>query len=360
MNAHMHVRSPETRLQARLAGELRAQTTFRQLICIVSILRTALTRIVPMAGSGAWWLTLVCLLPGLAVYGLMLLGMRLTGAATATDLARACLGRLGGWLLPWLLAAALLMDGTASITALITVFTEGVGTRGTQLTLAILTGAVLLTCLHREGLPRAAYLLRWVLLGAAVLTAVFGLGNVRADGLFPMLGEGQASLRAAFDAGWSLAWPMVLLLTIPKEAERPRICAVCPVILAVLLALLFLTLTVPHELLIRSRSLADSLLQPTRYVSSAVRTLAQCLLMLVFFLAIGGAAQLSTDFLCAPMGQPPRWLPYAVLILLTATQALQPGMLWRVLGIVEPWLLVPFAVLAAACLPIAIIRRVRT
>lgn len=360
MNARMQVHSPESRLQARLAGELRARTVFLQLICIVSILRTVLTRIVPMAGSGAWWLTLVCLLPGAGVYGLLALGMRLTGSANVTDLARVCLGGLGGWLLSFVMAAATLLDGASSMTALITLFTEGVGTKGTQLTLAILTGAVLLTCLHREGLPRGAYLLRWVMLGAALLTAAFGLPAVRVDSLFPMLGDGKAALTAAFRAGLSLAWPFALLLTLPKEREKPRLAALCPVILSVLGVLVFLTLTNPNELLTCSHTLADSLLLPTRYASSAIRTLAQCLLMLVFFLAIGGAAQLSTDFLCAPMGQPPGWLPYAVLTLLTATQALQPGMLWEALGFLEPWLLLPVAVLAAACLPIAIIRRKRT
>lgn len=360
MNARMQVHSPESRLQARLAGELRARTVFVQLIGIVSILRTVLTRIVPMAGSGAWWLTLICLAPGAAVYGLLALGMRLTGSATLTDLARACLGRLGGWLLAIMLTAAMLLDGASSMTALITLFTEGVGTEGTQLTLAILTGAVLLTCLHREGLARGVYLLRWVMLGAALLTAAFGVKAVHADSLFPMLGEGEAALSAAFRAGISLAWPFALLLTLPKESDRPRVASLCSVILSVLAVLLFLTLTNPNELLTRFRSLADCLLLPTRYASSAVRTLAQCLLMLVFFLAIGGAAQLSTDFLCAPMGQPPQYLPYAVLILLTATQALEIDRLWDALGCLEPWLLLPLTALAAICLPIAIIRRKRT
>lgn len=359
MRAMTHVHSPKERLAARQAGELRARTTFVQLIAIVSILRTVLTRILPLAGCGAWWLTLVCLLPGLAVFLMLSLAMRLTGASALTDLMRHCLGGAGGWLVSLVLAALLLLDGAASMTALITLFTEGVGTRGTQLTLAILTGAVLLACLHREGLPRATYLLRYVMLAAAGATAAFAIPSLRMDSLFPMLGEGQPALAASFRAGWSIAWPMTLLLTLPQEEKRPRIASACPVVLTVLAVMLFICLTAPHELLIRHSLLAECLLLPTRYASSAVRTLSQCLLMLAFFLAIGGAAQLSTDFLCAPLGQAAVWLPYAVLALLTATQALDTARLWELLELAEPWLLLPLAGLAAISLPIAIIRRER-
>lgn len=356
----IRVHSPQSRLEARRLGELRARRTFLQLICAVSILRTALTRIVPLAGSGAWWLTLVCLLPGAAVLLLMALAMRLTGSSTVDGLLRVCLGRTGGWLLSWLLAAATLLDGASTMTALITLFTEGVGTRGTQLTLAILTGVTLLTCLHREGLPRGAYLLRRVMLAAALLAAAFALPDMRMDHLHPLMGGGAASLTATLRVGVSLAWPFLLLLTLPEEGRAGRAAAICPVVLTVLATLLLLTLTTSHELLARQHTLADCLLQPARYASSALRTLLLCLLMLTFFLAIGGAAQLSTDFLCAPMGQPPRWLPYGVLTLLTATQALPPDRLWTALSLIEPWLLLPFAALAALCLPAAILRRKRT
>jgi len=352
-----HVHSPQTRLQARQAGELRASRMFLQLIGVVSILRTALTRLAPLAGSSAWWLTLVCLLPGMAVFSVFVLAMRLTGTATLADCLRRCFGRLGAWLHAGLLGAALLLDGTASMTALITVFTEGIGTRGTQLTLAILTGTVLLFSLHREGLPRAAYALRWVMLAAALLTAAFTLPQLRPDGLYPMTGGGLPSLWTAFSAGVSLAWPLLLLLTLPPEEGCPRAAALCPVVLSVAVVLLFVTLMLPHELLTAGRQLADSLLLPTRYAPSALRTLSQCLLMLVFFLAVGGAVQLAVGFLCAPAGRTPIWLPHAVLILLTLTQALDVSRLWAALECIGPWLLLPFAVLACAALPISILRR---
>lgn len=353
----MQVHSPQSRLRVRLLGEARARMALVQLICIVSILRTALTRLVPLSGSAAWWLIPLCLLPGMVVYGLLVLAMRLTGTTALDSLVRSCLGRVGGWWLSLLLGALTLLDGVASMTALVTLFTEGVGTRGTQFTLALLTGAVLLACLNREGLARGVYLLRRVMLGAALLIGLLGLSSVQGDCLFPPLGDGRAALLSAFRAGMSLAWPLTLLLTLPPAEKMQRVRGVCPVVLVVVATLLFVCLTHPHELLIRFQALADCLLLPTRYASSAVRTLAQCLLMLLLFLSVGGTAQLATDDFCAPVGQTPRWLPYAVLALLTATQVLPPEKLWRVLEEISVWMLLPLGVTALLCLLLAILRR---
>lgn len=347
----------KTRQEARSMAAYRCQRVMIQLLCAVSMLRTILTRIVPLAGSGAWWTALLCMLPGAAVYGVFLWGMRLTRVQTLMDLVRACLGRLGGWLLCLVLPLLLLLDGTASMTALITMFTEGLGTRGTQLTMALLTSGVLLTCLHREGLPRGVYLLRWVMIAAGVLMAAFSVQDVHADSLFPLLGSGTSSLRTALTAGVSLAWPLVLLLTVPSPQPCRRVGVALMVLLPVLAVVLLLVLTVPHELLIRHHELAGSLLLPTTYALPAIRTLSQCLLMLVLFLAIGAAAQLATDQLCAPVASPPRWLPYVVLILLAATQVLDIRRLWSFLEQTGPLLLLPLAVLAAVCIPVATLRR---
>lgn len=360
MRSMTYVNNASERLAARQLGELRAKRTFLQLIAAVSIVRTALTRVLPLAGCGAWWTTLGCMLPGLGVVLLLGAAMRLTRSQTLQELARCCLGRVGGWIVSGLLAALLLLDGAASFTALITLFTEGVGTRGTQLTLALLTGGALLCCLHREGLPRAAYLLRYVLLGAALIAAASGLTAIRVDGLFPMQGSGATSIAVALRSGAGMSWPLVLLLTIPPEDGRPRIADACPVLLMPVLVLLALCLTVPHEVLMRHAGLADCLLLPARYAATAVRVLAQCLMMLSLFLTVAGSAQLATDFLLAPLGHTPAWLPYAVLILLTGTQALDTPRLWDMLGRASPWLLIPPALLAACCLPIALIRRKRT
>ena len=54
---------------SRLDGERRAQQSLLHLLCAVSIWRTAMTRILPLCGAAAWWVTLLCLLPMAHVYG---------------------------------------------------------------------------------------------------------------------------------------------------------------------------------------------------------------------------------------------------------------------------------------------------
>jgi len=356
----MRVHSQKERLQVRLTGERQAQRALVQLIAAASILRTALTRLLSLAGCSAWWLTLICLLPGFALTALLSLGMRLTGAATLTELARYCLGKNGGWLVSMVVGLLLLLDGTSALTALITLFTEGLGTSGTQLTMAILTGSALLFALHREGLPRVVLLLRWVMLAAALLTAALGLPAMRVDHLYPLLGDGETALMAAFRAGLSLSWPLALLLTVPAEAKRPAVAQICPVVLAVVAVLLFVGLTHPQEQLVHHQGLAECLMLTAPQGSPAIRLMAHCLLMLVLFLAVAGAVQLSAESLSAPWSMPQRWLPFVLLAGLTATQAIDPGWLWHTLALAEPWLLLPFAVITTISLPIAIIRRKRT
>ncbi|MBQ7849726.1 MAG: hypothetical protein IJ343_08415 [Clostridia bacterium] len=351
------VRTPEESAAVRRRGERRARLALLRLLACASILRTALTRLVPMAGCGAWWLTLLCLLPGAAVYAVLSWLLYRTGTATLTELLRRCVGRGGATLMNVLLGTALLTEGLADMTALITLFTEGVGTRGTQWTLALLTGGVLACCLHREGLARGAYLLRPVLLGAAALLAVCALPGLRADGLFPMLGEGLPAAQAVLHTGWSLAWPLLLLLTLPEERGRARLRDACPVATLTVAALLLLTLTLPHERLTEAASFAGRLLQPARHASNALRMLWQCLLMLTLFLAVAASARLSADLLAASARRETPWLPWAVLAALTLSQTFPSAVLVQALNAVQVWQLLPFAVLTALCVPNAIVRR---
>lgn len=354
MTRNAPVRTPEESAALRRRGERRARAALIRLLASTSILRTALTRIVPEAGCSAWWLTLLCLLPGLAVYAVLSLLMRRTGTDTLTGLLRRCLGRGGAVLLSVLLGVAVLLDGLSALTALITLFTEGIGTRGTQWTLALLTGGVLCCCLHREGLARGAYLLRPVLLGAAALLAACALPGLHADGLFPMLGEGLPAVKSALCTSWSLAWPLLLLLTLPSEKSRARLQDACPVVTVATAVLLLLALTLPHERLTEPASLAARLLLPARHASNALQMLWQCLLMLTLFLSAGGAARLTADFLASPLRREVRWLPWAVLVALTLPQLLPSAALIRWLDGAEAWLLLPFAALAALCVPNAV------
>ena len=204
------VHSPEERLRLRLMGDRRARMHQVQLWCAVSLLRTAITVVLPLCGSAGWWLAPVCLLPGLVMYGLACLALRRTGAATLTEAARCLLGRVGAILLSMLLALLFLMDGAASMTALVTGFTEGIGTEGTQITMALLTLLVMLFCLHRDGLAWGIHLMRWPMLALAAGAGAVMLTMARADGLHPVLGLGGGALTAAIRAGIAMGWPPVL------------------------------------------------------------------------------------------------------------------------------------------------------
>ena len=345
-----------SQLASRMAGENRARLTLLRLICAVSIWRIAMTRVLPLCGTSAWWVILMCLLPGFAVAVLLRLVMHLTRTDTLTEAVRACLGQVGVWAVSAVLAVLLLTEGLSGLTALITLFTQGVGTRGTAFTLALLTGGALLLSLHREGLARAAYFLRWGMVVAAVLIAVCLVPDVRLDHLFPLHGEGDAAILAPLKAGVSLAWPVVLLLTMqPTRMGRLR-SAVLPAFAAVA-ALLVLTLTIPQELISQRTTLAALLLLPAKYAPNALRILYLCLLMLTIFMSIGASVQLAAEHLCAPLKRRAAWIPHVLLIGVILTQTCGASDLWDAIGRVHPWLLVPLMAIALSCLPIAFVWR---
>lgn len=343
--------------RSRMNGELRAQRTLIRLLCGVSIWRTAVTRVLPLCGASAWWVSLVCLLPGFGVAALLRLVMHLTRAATLAEAVRACLGKVGVAAISVVLAALLLLEGVSGMTALVTLFTQGIGTRGTQLTLAVLTGAILLFSLHREGLARAAHFLRWGMAAAAVLVAVYLAGDAQIDHLFPLYGDGRSEVWQALRAGISISWPVALLLTVENSDRCRRLSGgILPAACAIG-GLLLLTLAVPHEIMVQSSGLAESLLLSVRFAPNAVRVIGQSLMMLVFFLSIGTSAQLAASSVCLPLNRSPGWLPYVLVTALILTQAADVSVLWGALESIGPWLLAPLLTLAVLCLPIALIRR---
>lgn len=353
----MHIRDPLQRLAARQRGERCAAVSLVQLLCAVSVLRTGLTQVLPICGGAAWWSLGLCLLPGAAVFLLAWTALRVAGVETLPELLRRVVGRGGAWALSWVLAALLLLDAAASLTAIVTLFTEGVGTRGTPLTLALLTGGALLACLHREGLPRGVYLLRRVLVIAALVVVVAQLRHVRVNNLFPLLGDGLPSAAASLRRGVSAAWPLLLLLCLPGASQTRRLQEAIPATLAPVAVLLFIALIVPHERLVEQDMLAQLLLLPARYASTAVRLVWHCAVLLAFFLAVGGALQWGTQLLCAPVTRAPAWLPWAALLLLTATQALDTAALWHFLSGIGPWALLTPAVIIVPCAAAVIVRR---
>lgn len=344
-------------MTSRREGERRAQVTLLRLLLAVSVWRTVMTRVLPLCGAAGWWTALLCLMPGMTVAALFRFTMYLTETATLTEAIRASLGKAGAALLSVLLAALLAVDSISSITALITLFTQGVGTRGTPLTLALLTGAVLLLSLQREGLARGVHFLRWVMLSVFAILAAFLLADVKPEYLFPLYGEGSASVLAGVEAGVSMGWPMVLLLTMEPPRGKGRLRgSILPLAMA-MGAVLLVLLTIPQELAVRQATLAELLLLPARYLPNALRVTALALLMLTFFLAVGAAVQIGTAQLSAPFAKQPGWMPYAVLAGLLLTQAGDAAALWRRLGRIEPWLLAPLALLVLAAWPIALNRR---
>lgn len=315
-----------------------------------------MTQVLPLCGTAAWWVTLGCLLPGFAVAALFRFVMHRTHSDTLTEAVRACLGQAGARMLSLVLAALLTMEGLAGLTALITLFTQGVGTKGTPFTLALLTGGALLLSLHRQGLPRAAHFLRWGIVAGTVLLGACLVPDVRLDHLFPLHGEGDAAILAGLKAGASLGWPVVLLLTVQPAGKGRLRSGVVPAA-AVAAALLLLALTIPQELLFRRTTLAALLLLPSKYTPNALRILYLCLLMLTIFLSIGAAVQTATLYLCAPLKGCPTWLPHALLIGLILAQTGDAPQLWEGLSALQPWLLVPLGAVAIVCTGVEFVRR---
>ena len=341
---------------SRLAGENRARMSLLRLICTVSIWRTALTRVLPLCGASAWWVMLCCLVPGFILAALLRWLMRIVGAPTLMELLRRCLGRFGAGLLAAVLLLPLAVEALAELTTLMTVFTQGVGTRGTQFTLAALTGVLLLPCLHREGLARAVYLLRWGMAAAAVVLAAFLLTDAKADHLFPLYGEGNAAIQTALKAGVGMGWPIVLLLTaepvLPgrlRGSVLPAACAVCLVLVAVL--------TMPHEVMRRADTVADTLLLPVRYSGNWLRLLHLCLLMLSFFLSMGGCVLLLSEQICVWVPRAQSWLNWMLLSGLVLSQTVPAAEMMRLLSSVESSLLAPLGGMALLVIPIAAARR---
>ena len=145
--------------------------------------------------------------------------------------------------------------------------------------------------------------------------------------------------------------------TVEPIAGKGRLYGACTPLFSSTAAVLVTTLVIPHELLTRLTGLAGALLLPIQYASNAMRVLTLSLLMLTFFLAIGASAQAGASTLMSCAKEAPGWLPGALVAGMFLTQAADASVLWSLLGIVEPWLLLPLAVLTVVCIPIALYRR---
>lgn len=337
------VHSPEERLAQRELGERLALRSQWRLLACVSILRTAITRIMPLAGTATWWVTLLCLLPGLVLYWVICLGLRRSKASSLVECARLAVGKMGVWLVCILAAVVLAVDAVSTITALITLFTEGVGTQGTQLTLALATVGILLFALNGEALARGTYFLRvplLVLLGVVLIGLV---GEARLDHLFPVLGDGGSSLWAAFRAGAGAGWVFLLpLLQSPTKKNRWN--APLPPVGVCVIALLCLNLALPHELLANQSALGDCLVLTVAHLPALVRLVGICLWMAALFLALGSGVSLCAGQLLAPTGRKLVWLPGVSALAAAWTQLADIRRLWTLLGTLDVWLLLALGI----------------
>lgn len=178
------VHNARERRQARLMAERLCRRSLLRLLVCASMLLSAFTRVIPQAGSASWWMLPLLLVPGALLHLLLCLVLRRSGTRSLPECATKLMGQIGGRILLDILALMTWVEAAASLTALVCFFTEGIDAEGTQITLAILTCAVLLWCLDQNGLPRGVRMLRYVLLGALAVVAVDLVSMAHIDGLY--------------------------------------------------------------------------------------------------------------------------------------------------------------------------------
>lgn len=352
------IRTPEMRRRARQHAEKQQRVILYRMLATAVLLRHA-CGIAAAAGSSGWWLTALCTLPGLGMYALMRFALRRAGVQSVPELARKCLGQSALRWVNAVPAAALTIEGAASVTSLTALFTDSLITTVDAWLFALAAAAVLCLCTGRDGLLHGASLLRWVL--GALAAAVFGnmLLKAKPNHLFPVGGDGPASWMSMIGAWWGMAWPVVLMLwEEPAEGRSRR--PLLPAVMAVS-AVFALCLALPHEVLSDSaqslpRTLAERMLLPGTALQPAIRMLLMCLWTAGLALTALIASVRAADLL---LPSPPvaRWLPCALLLLFAALQQLDGDWLHSMVFTADRWLLAPFAVVAAALLIISLRRR---
>lgn len=376
MKTVFRIHNAQERRQARLMADRLCHRSLLRLLVCASVLLNALTQVVPHAGSASWWLVPALLVPGIVLHLLLCLLLRGTGTRSLPECLGVLLGDVGRRICMLLLALMVLVDAAASLTSLVCLFTEGIDTEGTQITISLLTCAALLWCLDQNGLPRGMRLFRCLLLGMMALLALDLLSMAHWDHLYPVLGGGRASLVTAARAGMSLSWPLILLLGSSPVRENTPVQESTPIrqstpvraqgghareliapLLLVVAANFALIAAVPHEVLMTCSALAESLVLPVQYLHPAAQTLGQCLLMLGLFLLV--ACQLHTlSELALVRGKVRKYLPHGLLLLLLGTQLIPTVKLWSVLSAVRVWFIVPAALLVLClCLVRALMGR---
>ncbi len=304
----------------RSQADTLAHRALLRLVCAASMTRTALTELLPLVGTAAWWVTPLAMLPGVLLMLLARAALAKQKAPTLPEAIRAAFGRFGAGLCALLLGLLLMLEAAQSLQALMILFAEGIGTRGTRFTLALLTGGVMLFCLHRDGLPRGVFLLRWPMGVCAVLLAAFALSQAQIDHLIAPVARWAQVLPVSL----RLAWPLLLLTLIPPLPRKRRSLAALSAAGIAAAVMLLLALQIPAEALPGEITMAHALMLPVHFLPTALRTLGHCLLMLTLFLSIAGSAMTAAKSFASPFGRMPGGLPLALTAALTFTQRIDP------------------------------------
>ena len=348
------IHTAQARAEQRKRTEKRLRLTVYRFFAASVMLRHACELIASQGGAAGWWLVIVCMLPGLSVYGMLALALRKTGCASLPAMAQKLLGKAGRCIVTAITAIALIIEGMASLAALATVFVDGVGTSVSAVLFMAVAAAVLCLCTEKDGLVYGIGLLRWVLGAFSALIIVNTLAQAKMDHLFPPGGDGVQSWLQACRMWWSMSWPLIFLLYEEPPAGEGRGWLVPPVIVAG--SALALCLALPHELLTLPRTLAERMLLPGICLAPGNRVLLMCLWTAGMGVTAVICAVRASDFLTLPWRWCDKWLPRVLLLLFAMVHLLGMGVLERVLDALDGWMLAPFALLGLVLLITAICR----
>lgn len=352
---HTQVHSPLTELAQRQAAERCCLRAELRLYLLVTALSQGVTVLFAQTGAAVTWMTPLCMLPGLALLGIAALCKRITGAPTLTEAFQAGLHPLAAVLWRGYVTLALLWQGEAALTEVVCLFTEGVVMNIAPFGMAAVTVVTALCCCQRKGLPRCVWLLRYPLLVLLALLFFELTWNGHWDYLLPLSGAGNAANRALFLDMTAMGWPLVLFAELPaREKGQRRDTGPLPALLLLCLLLGAVAFSLPTELALTGKNLADAMLLPMVFLTPVNRLLALTGWVLGLLLAL--AVSLRRSAALAP-GKPAREVLFCVAlgVALLLPHLWDEQRLRGVLKLVQPYLLLPGAMLILCLLPGAVL-----
>lgn len=351
------VHTPAQRKAQRCRAEMSLRMMLYRWFALASLLRSTVVIVSGEGGAAGWWLTALCLLPGLAACGLLHTALRFSGCATVPALAQQLAGRGGRIAVQWLAALLMTVEGLNAMQALTTLFADGVGTTIGPAAFAILAAAVLCLCTGRSGLVYGVGLLRWPVGVFAALIVLDAAQQAKWNHLFPLGGDGMQAWLDTLRINGSMGWPLALLYYEEADVSVRRRVWYAPA--AAVLCALLLCLAIPHGTLTIPRTIAEQLLLPGMTLQAGNRVLLMCLWTAGLGLAAVIAAVRAADLTLPQNHAALRWLPWLLLGAYAAAHL--PGLerLAEAVGWIAPWMLAPVMLMAAVLAVWAAIRRKR-